>query len=168
MSNEWKACPFCGSLSVREGCDTPDAKWHYVECDDCHATSKADLGVSGAIENWNTRPMEDTLRKQLEGMESDYESACVLVAKMHEAAVGGIRGPIAGVVEDVLNLRTKLDVAVKALRDDVLILLHEIQSSQKGSIGSIDNTYLPQMSRRNIDAMEKRINKALAEIEGSD
>ena len=64
MSDELKACPFCGSLSVREGCDTPDAKWHYVECDDCHATSKADLGVSGATENWNTRPIEDALRAQ--------------------------------------------------------------------------------------------------------
>jgi len=59
MTEELKACTFCGSLSVREGCDTPDAKWHYVECDDCHATSKADLGVSGAIENWNTHCRRD-------------------------------------------------------------------------------------------------------------
>ena len=70
MTEELKACTFCGSLSVREGCDTPDAKWHYVECDDCHATSKADLGVSGAIENWNTRPLEDALRTELDACKS--------------------------------------------------------------------------------------------------
>ena len=70
MSEELKACPFCGSISVREGCDTPDAKWHYVECDDCHATSKADLGVSGAIENWQSRPIEDSLRKEIESLQS--------------------------------------------------------------------------------------------------
>ena len=64
--NKILPCPYCGSKSVREGCDTPDGKWHYVECDDCHATSKADLGVSGAIENWNTRPIEDALREQLD------------------------------------------------------------------------------------------------------
>ena len=147
MTDELRPCPFCGQ---------PPHFNVYASC------VKHTSGFY--VKEWNTRPIEDALRKQLEGMESDYESACVLVAKMHEAAVGGIRGPIAGVVEDVLNLRTKLDVAVEAIRDDVLILLHEIQSSQKGSIGSIDNTYLPQMSRRNIDAMEKRINNALAEI----
>jgi len=154
MSEELKACPFCGSKADI-----------YHDRQDVAVCSNGDCNNCGIpVDEWNTRPIEDALRKQLEGMESDYESACVLVAKMHEAAVGGIRGPIAGVVEDVLNLRTKLDVAVEAIRDDVLILLHEIQSSQKGSIGSIDNTYLPQMSRRNIDAMEKRINNALAEI----
>jgi hypothetical protein len=167
MSEELKACPFCDGLNISMFYWDNALVWKIV-CLNC-GCEKLNVDKLFLIRWWNTRPLEDALRKQLEGMESDYESACVLVAKMHEAAVGGIRGPIAGVVEDVLNLRTKLDVAVKALRDDVLILLHEIQSSQKGSIGSIDNTYLPQMSRRNIDAMEKRINKALAEIEkGSD
>jgi predicted RNase H-like nuclease (RuvC/YqgF family) len=91
--SELKACPYCGSLSVREGCDTPDAKWHYVECDDCHATSKADLGVSGATENWNTRPIEDALRAQhvaemetkVEALEWRDKEICTLRKELYDA-----------------------------------------------------------------------------------
>jgi len=105
MSEELKACPFCGSLSVREGCDTPDAKWHYVECDDCHATSKADLGVSGAIENWNTRPLEDALRTELDACKS------VLADAETQRDMNGA---------EIDTLRKQLDIAVEALKEVVL------------------------------------------------
>jgi hypothetical protein len=38
-------------------------------------------------------------------LRADYESACKLVADMHAAAMGGVVGPAAGVVEDVAALR---------------------------------------------------------------
>lgn len=46
-------------------------------------------------------------------LKEDYERACKTVAEMHAAAVGEIRGPIKGVVEDVAALRS----ALKVLRD---------------------------------------------------
>jgi F0F1-type ATP synthase beta subunit len=36
---------------------------------------------------------------------------------------------------------------------DALELIHSIQSSHKGSIGSINNVYLPQLDREAIDAL---------------
>ena len=38
-------------------------------------------------------------------LRADYESACKVVADMHAAAMGGVVGPAAGVVEDVAALR---------------------------------------------------------------
>jgi hypothetical protein len=39
------------------------------------------------------------------------------------------------------------------LYEDALELLHDIQSSHKGSIGSLNNVYLPQLDREAIDAL---------------
>lgn len=47
-------------------------------------------------------------RRELAEMRSNYENACVTIAKMHEAAVGEVRGPIYGVVKDVSTLRQKM------------------------------------------------------------
>jgi hypothetical protein len=48
-----------------------------------------------------------TLR-ELERAKEDYGRAAKLVADMHAAAVGEVRGPIRGVVEDVADLRAEL------------------------------------------------------------
>jgi hypothetical protein len=37
-----------------------------------------------------------------------YEEACMCIAEMHEAAVGEVRGPILGVVEDVAEIRERM------------------------------------------------------------
>lgn len=47
----------------------------------------------------------------------DYERACKTVAEMHAVAVGEIRGPIVGVVEDVANVRAELLKLRIALQD---------------------------------------------------
>jgi len=136
MSDELKACPFCGKTAYKA-----QAKRIIHSCNA--------INVSMSREHWQSRPIEDALRKQLD--ESNRKLEQRIASEIDEHL-------------KVVSLQAKLDGAREAIRDDVLILLHEIQSSQKGSIGSIDNIYLPQMSRRNIDAMEKRINNALAEI----
>lgn len=63
MSEELKPCPFCGSFAqlVSEG------KWHWVQCSNpnCYTIPWLDLGISGAIEVWNTRPIEDSLQEQV-------------------------------------------------------------------------------------------------------
>lgn len=45
-------------------------------------------------------------RADAERYKADALSAAELVAKMHAAAVGEVRGPIRGVVEDVQDVRT--------------------------------------------------------------
>jgi hypothetical protein len=63
MSDELKPCPFCGEkaeIRVKQWIDGegyPD-KLVWVECPDCGDTHRPD--------NWNTRPIEDALRAELE------------------------------------------------------------------------------------------------------
>lgn len=46
-------CPFCGSENSLWQDENQWSKW--IVCDACGATGPTDLGVSGAIEAWNTR-----------------------------------------------------------------------------------------------------------------
>ena len=144
--SELKACPYCGSLSVREGCDTPDAKWHYVECDDCHATSKADLGVSGAIENWNTRPLEDALRAQhvaemaakVDALEWRDKEICTLRAELEE-----VKTMMDYTFRQNIEFQLQLDILKQAIldhKDDLIFpkewcddALAEIEKEGKGA-----------------------------------
>lgn len=53
-------------------------------------------------------PADDGVKDVAE-LRADYDSACRTVAEMHAAAVGSVRGPIRGVVEDVEDLRVERD-----------------------------------------------------------
>jgi Lar family restriction alleviation protein len=66
MTDELKACPFCGSENVEKLKNGHG--WNYVHCNGCGAEGSADLGESGAIEAWNARPIEDTLLTALEDL----------------------------------------------------------------------------------------------------
>lgn len=59
-----ESCPFCGggNLAIHglrqvKGHEDADDIWKYIQCMDidCQATGPVDLGVSGAIDAWNTR-----------------------------------------------------------------------------------------------------------------
>lgn len=71
MTEELKPCPFClgkNPIVVKDVQypDTPRARtWYAVECNVCDATGDWDLGESGAIEKWNTRPIEDALQAKI-------------------------------------------------------------------------------------------------------
>lgn len=54
-------------------------------------------------------------------LKEDHDSCCRLVAEMHAAAVGGVRGPVVGVVEDVS--------ALKQAHADALAKLEEAQQA---------------------------------------
>ena len=41
--------------------------------------------------------------------------------------------------------------------DDIYLLLQSIQAGAKGSIGSINNTYLPQLSVKRVDDMAEKV-----------
>lgn len=45
------------------------------------------------------------LKSEIESLRISYDAACVLVAQMHEAAIGRVAGPHHGVVEDIADLR---------------------------------------------------------------
>jgi len=57
MNEKLKPCPFCGGIPVIY--NYPSA-WCVI-CKDCRFDGPTDLGWSGAIELWNTRPREEIL-----------------------------------------------------------------------------------------------------------
>jgi hypothetical protein len=59
----------------------------------------------------------DVLLAEVDRFHADYEQACRTIAAMHEAAVGEIRGPRRGVVEDVADLRDERDRLASHGRD---------------------------------------------------
>ena len=58
-------------------------------------------------------------------LESTYNSVAWLVAKMHEAAMGEVIGPVLGVVEDVANVRKQLVEAQNQLALRTHQIIHE-------------------------------------------
>jgi len=56
------------------------------------------------------------LRADLADARRDYLNACRTIAEMHAAAVGELRGPGRGVVEDVADVRAELTAAYRAIR----------------------------------------------------
>ncbi|MFA5424293.1 MAG: hypothetical protein WC374_10605 [Phycisphaerae bacterium] len=73
---EMELCAFFGSenvVPIEPVADYPVEnlfKYAYVHCDDCHADGPPDLGTSGAIERYNTRPAEDKLRAEIAALQS--------------------------------------------------------------------------------------------------
>ena len=57
MSEELRPCPFCGGTKI---CTEKGINLNY--CDNCSAESN--------IEHWNTRPIEDDLRKRIAELET--------------------------------------------------------------------------------------------------
>ena len=55
------------------------------------------------------------------------------------------------------------ELAMKKLLNDVLLHLHAVQTGYKGSIGSIDNAYCPQLDVKQIDELEARVAFALSD-----
>lgn len=65
MSDELKPCPFCGGQHLST---TSALNVHWITCIKCSISSAAPnhFGQDGLSVAWNTRPIEDELRKQLE------------------------------------------------------------------------------------------------------
>jgi hypothetical protein len=68
MTDELKPCPICGGEAQLEDYRDGGGIGFAVHCQTftCQTCGPADLGVSGAIEQWNTRPIEDELLAALE------------------------------------------------------------------------------------------------------
>lgn len=72
----------------------------------------------------------EELRVDAARLRSAHEQACVQIAAMHEAAVGEVRGPIRGVVEDVQDLRVARD-ALAATAKEQHALLEEARQERR-------------------------------------
>jgi hypothetical protein len=69
-------------------------------------------------------------RLDAEQYKRDHLAACETIAQMHAAAVGQVRGPIRGVVQDVEDMRTLFDQTVKhfdATKRELERVLHSKQ-----------------------------------------
>ena len=67
--SELKACPFCGSTDLAT--ESFGERRHCVVCEKCECSTGYMLDDDEAIEAWNTRPLEDALRAELEFAKND-------------------------------------------------------------------------------------------------
>lgn len=83
----------------------------------------------------------DEARQDAARFKADYENACKLVADMHAAAVGEVRGPSLGPVEDVAALH----LAAKQMGQQLKELLDQrVASPQAGVLDEIRNERIRQ------------------------
>lgn len=68
----------------------------------------------------------ETLEQKIADKNDAYRAACAVVAKMHEAAIGEVVGPVLGVVEVVANVREQLIEAQK----QIVMLQEELATTQ--------------------------------------
>jgi hypothetical protein len=73
MSDELRPCPFCGSEAIycnKDGysISSPRGKPFFIDyatCDDIECMGES---IAFKVDKWNTRPIEDALRKQLDAV----------------------------------------------------------------------------------------------------
>lgn len=95
--DELKPCPFCGGEPVRKWNHYPDGDDNWlIKCEPCNIIVIS-LHPFLTIERWNTRPLEDAMRVELEaakghasGLEADrdrYITALITAGIMPPAAL---------------------------------------------------------------------------------
>lgn len=111
------------------------------------------------------------VREELKQAKESYDRACQTIAKMHEAAMGEVRGPNRGVVEDVQDLKSALDEALfkkVQMESDAFVWgmakrMKELIEEGKAArvVGFLDELI------ENDFPVEKPLDKLLAEAEGA-
>lgn len=92
----------------------------------------------------------ERLRAEVAEHRENYLGACRTIAEMHAAAVGEVRGPIAGVVGDVAALREQLQAALAenvALKANADRREAEIAALRSGRIESVDEVHTYTQTR---------------------
>ena len=70
--SELKPCPFCGGNAYECDYTHPNGgDWYFVKCDVCDAKSDEYHTQEVANNKWNTRPIEDALRAEVEQLKAD-------------------------------------------------------------------------------------------------
>lgn len=90
MSNEeLKPCPFCGSKAKYY--KNFNAGYYEITCSECDYCLMSGDDIEEVVETWNTRPIEDELRQELEEVkfalqveENDNEYNCAEKDRLKE------------------------------------------------------------------------------------
>lgn len=82
-------------------------------------TDQLHKAIQAAVDEWAQRhetcdARHIELEQELSEVKGSYDRACQTIAQMHAAAVGEVRGPDRGVVEDVEDVRHRLAAAEEA------------------------------------------------------
>ncbi len=69
MADELKPCPFCGCGTIRKyNAKTSSTSDWYAECQKCLMMTDAYPTLDALRDAWNTRPIEDALRAEIEAL----------------------------------------------------------------------------------------------------
>ncbi len=77
--SELKPCPFCGGkghIYRNYSAGGIGIDGHFIMCENCRAESPFDLSESDTGKSWNTRPIEDALRAELEKAKERELTTC--------------------------------------------------------------------------------------------
>ena len=85
MSEELRPCPFCGGKAVASTFfDWDDLEYMPLDAiNDCEVTCENERCINGWYlppEDWNTRPIEDDLRKRIAELEKDNDEFRQLIS----------------------------------------------------------------------------------------
>lgn len=119
---EFKPCPFCGSADIHDD----DSSWFW--CMDCGYGFEYGSGwKTGWVEQWNTRPIEDALRAEVEQLRSELRA----YREDYRIPEGAIRLEAYEYNNEIIILGYPEDV-----EDDEDNLQHNCDTMGCGSMGS--------------------------------
>jgi hypothetical protein len=81
-----KPCPICGGEAQLEDYRDGGGNGYAVHCQTftCQTCGPVDLGISGAIEQWNSRPLEDALKDELVTEQARLDAAKITITEISE------------------------------------------------------------------------------------
>jgi len=86
----------------------------------------------------------DRLARRVAELEGERDRACQTIAAMHAAAVGEVRGPIRGVVEDIADLRAKVE-NLEIDKQQQVEELHGLYAKLAAAGGGVDKEPFPML-----------------------
>ena len=154
--------------------DTPRTDAILMECPShLQEVALANLAHDLELELAHSLANQVTAQAEIERLKEQYKSATELVARMHEAAVGEIRGPIISVIEDIKAVKERAEESeaeVKRLKTDLRrLIVDEFWKNQKQAVlvyhqelaDELDQIKVREMCQRHCDHLNaiKRIVK---------
>ena len=124
MLNELKPCPFCGGDVIM--CDNTNISnkvpVYWVDCPNCtEFDTPCFVTEKEVLENWNTRPIEDALRKEIAQLQADNQSLVEQVNAMAKK-IDGLTEFIGGLddcdIFDQNNLSRELETYFKGATNE--------------------------------------------------